>query len=419
MIDSILEQIHTVLKLVSSEKLHMDFFEKEGSQILAEYERIFAICIGKSSQKSAMGIALSIGSELREGVIVDDQTELMPFPFSSKFSHFLGNHPIPDGASELAAKALSAKIADWNLSGNDLVIVSISGGTSSLICSPVAPIEMSELQNAVRQLLGSGITVTEINSIRRLVGTLHNGRLRRLMEPASVITLLQSDNAQFDLSAVGSGPTIAVNEVPSANALDILLKSQPKFHSKVSKIIDGKWTGDKFRGSHRIIELSNLDTLLQACVKVFSSHGFEVIPVDAPIGGSCHEISDSFYSSIEQNPRRGRFIYFVCGEATVSVPQGSYDLGGRCQHMAVTLSEKIMPIADATVVCFATDGCDNISGIHGAAISSLMARNMAAEFNVRQVLDVSETHPMLDSIGALITGDKTGVNLCDIYLVVC
>lgn len=116
-------------------------------------------------------------------------------------------HPVPDKASVAAAKRLIALAGEAG--PDDLVLVLLSGGASSLACLPAEGLALSDKQALTRALLRSGAAIEEINCVRRHLSRIKGGRLGAAALPAQLVTLVISDVPGDSPKDIGSGPTVA------------------------------------------------------------------------------------------------------------------------------------------------------------------------------------------------------------------
>jgi hydroxypyruvate reductase len=115
-------------------------------------------------------------------------------------------HPVPDAAGMAAAEEILA-LAEGARDG-DLVLVLISGGGSSLLPLPCPPLTLEDEIATGRALLRSGLSIADMNRVRRRLGRIRDGGLARAARPARVATLAISD-APGDVPAdIASGPTV-------------------------------------------------------------------------------------------------------------------------------------------------------------------------------------------------------------------
>lgn len=408
--------VSQILQRSAPELLHSDYLSRRDvSRELRMFDRVYAICVGKCANRSAAGTSLAIGGRLEAGLVIDDEVGNYPFPLPVTFQHITGDHPLPSIGSYRAAEAVKQTVRKWELTPKDLVIVSISGGTSSMISSPIESLEIEDLERINAILLRSGQDVSAINSVRRRVSELHDGGLAEILIPGNVWTLLQSDNAQGDATAVGSGPTLASARPIADTAVKALKKADSVLCERVLSAIAE--APIKRLTSGQVVELSNIASLAKDCRSTLEANGFRVSLLPFPTDGSSEKIENTFRSVIEADSGSEPVAYVMCGEAAISVPEVGNPVGGRCQHVALTLLPIVASVLDSTLICYATDGRDCLENIHGALITDQLARHIQTESDINKALSTGTSYTVLNSAGALILGERTGQNLCDIYMI--
>ncbi len=127
-------------------------------------------------------------------------------------------HPVPDASSVEAARRTLELVK--TAGQDDIVLVLMSGGASALWSSPVDGVTFDDKQALTRQLLKSGATISEINTVRRHISGIKGGRLAAAAHPARLITLAISDVPGDVPAAIGSGPTVGdVTTLADARAI--------------------------------------------------------------------------------------------------------------------------------------------------------------------------------------------------------
>ena len=85
-------------------------------------------------------------------------------------------HPVPDEAGRGGGRARSSR-APARSGEDDLLLVLVSGGGSSLLSLPVDGVPMADLKAVTRDLLASGAPIQDMNTIRKHLSTIQGGRL--------------------------------------------------------------------------------------------------------------------------------------------------------------------------------------------------------------------------------------------------
>src|SRR4029077_11513918 len=102
---------------------------------------------------------------------------------------FQGSHPLPSEENVRASQHI-VELSE-RLETDDLVLVIVSGGGSSLLCWP--PSECEQGQRLYRDFLATGGPIVELNTVRKHLSALKGGGLAKMLHPATVIGLIFSD----------------------------------------------------------------------------------------------------------------------------------------------------------------------------------------------------------------------------------
>lgn len=165
--------------------------------------RTVTLAIGKAAAGMAEALERAWPGELA-GLAVAPQGTAASL---DRIEFITAAHPVPDEASVAAAERLLALAA--GAGPDDLLLVLLSGGASSLACLPGAGLELAEKQRLIAALLRSGAAIGEINCVRRHLSLLKGGRLGLAAAPARLLTLAISDVEGDRPEDIGSGPTVA------------------------------------------------------------------------------------------------------------------------------------------------------------------------------------------------------------------
>jgi glycerate 2-kinase len=190
--------------------------ELEGAEkvpaLLAGAARIFLLAAGKAALGMATELAPRLSPKLYDALAIvpslADAGQAAPSDTSrATIRIIVAAHPLPDASSQRAAEA-ALEIARHAGSG-DLLVFALSGGASSLMAAPAAPVTLADKIAISAALLGSGASIRELNIVRRHLSAIKGGGLLRACGGARVSSLILSDVAHNDLAAIGSGPTAA------------------------------------------------------------------------------------------------------------------------------------------------------------------------------------------------------------------
>ncbi|HSU98360.1 MAG TPA: DUF4147 domain-containing protein, partial [Gemmatimonadaceae bacterium] len=126
--------------------------------------RVWVFSFGKAAAPMAAAAVASLLKSLHSivgGVIVSPDAGASPYPTVLSMR---GDHPIP-GHNSFAAAAKIAEVTSGRR-GNDVAVVLISGGASSLIGAPLRGTSETDFIALCELLLGSGLDIAAMNAVR-------------------------------------------------------------------------------------------------------------------------------------------------------------------------------------------------------------------------------------------------------------
>src|ERR1700730_3583090 len=171
---------------------------------LQSYSSVRVISIGKAGHTMVEALAELVGASALEGIVA---SSLPPASQVRGFRYFRGGHPMPNGESIQAARAM-LKLLQAQTAAS-LVIFLLSGGGSSIVEKPIDDeIPLDDLIATYRALVHSGAPIAEINAIRKHLSAVKGGRLAQAAYPAQQVSLLVSDVPDTTPDALASGPTM-------------------------------------------------------------------------------------------------------------------------------------------------------------------------------------------------------------------
>ncbi len=164
--------------------------------------RNIVIGAGKAAAAMAAAVEASWAGANFEGVVVTRYGHAVP---TQKIRVLQAAHPVPDAASEHAAREILAAVT--GLQPEDQVVALISGGASALLALPAPGLTLQDKILVNQALLASGAPIGTMNLIRTALSAVKGGRLAAACAPARLITLAISDVPGDDPATIGSGPT--------------------------------------------------------------------------------------------------------------------------------------------------------------------------------------------------------------------
>lgn len=379
------------------------------------------------------------------GVIVSP--ELAASPYATVVA-LKGDHPLPGRHSFTAAERIGEMTA--GMRSDDVAIVLMSGGATSLIAAPLRGMAESDLGQLFELLLGSGLDIRAMNAVRKRFTRWGAGRLALALAPARTYVHVMSDVLGDDPADVGSGPcTPDPNTVKDVVALlqtsGILARLSPAMRDYLTSVTRGvipespKQTHPAFAHvSTRIIGSNRL------ALDAVSAHA-AAIPLDtecvaALLQGDAAQTGAAVANALLLRAKEGRTGCMVWGgETTVQLTppapaftgRGAPTLemplpgvppsGGRCQELALAAAKVLAHGGDAarriTILAAGTDGRDGPTDSAGAiANADTWSAIQESGRDPEAALQRHDSHAALGAIGALIPRRHTGTNVMDVVI---
>jgi glycerate 2-kinase len=384
---------------------------------------IYLISVGKAA--IAMGRAADeiLGEGLSQGVVItkhnplpsqDNQGESESWPGAIQL--FNAGHPLSDESSIKATAAAIDLLKQTT--AQDLVLCLISGGTSSLLTQPT--IQLDQWRLLVDQLLASGCTINELNSVRKRLDRVKGGGLARIAFPAQCFSLILSDVVGNPLDMIGSGPT-AYNPDSPDRALRILerynLKEKLPKHvwkSVTMALMQSEQNGDQSDPLAENIIVGDVRLAAKAAVRKAAELGFKATLLTAHLEGEAKEVGKLAAALAKDAPERSAIV--LGGETTVKLKGDG--LGGRNQELALAAAIALEGWPRRVVAGFATDGDDGTTDAAGAiATADTVSQAHFAGIDPMIYLDNNDSYSFFREIGGHIRTGPTGTNVNDLVLI--
>ena len=200
---------------------------------LSAYERIVVIGAGKATARMAQAIEILLGKWISAGLIVIKDGHAVPLSIIEQVE---AAHPVPNEAGIAGTQNIlhMAQAADEKT----LLICLLSGGASALLVAPATGLSLQDKQDTTELLLKAGVSIRELNAVRKHLSLVKGGRLAQAAYPAQVVTLIVSDVIGDSLDVIASGPTAQDNST-FEEAFGVITKYalQEKLSSRVANYL--------------------------------------------------------------------------------------------------------------------------------------------------------------------------------------
>jgi glycerate 2-kinase len=348
--------------------------------------RVFVAAAGKAAASMAVAVEGEWGPV--EGIAVTRYGHGLP---TQRIKVIEAGHPVPDEAGEQGAREIleSAK----RLGRDDLLLVLISGGGSSLLSLPAPGVTMNELKSLTGRLLKSGAEIREMNTVRKHLSAIAGGRLAAACR-GKVVALIVSDVVGDDPTHIASGPC-AADPTTIDDAKAILARYRIDFKGPFSE-------SPKSVQAENMVIATALRSL-QAAGDVFRKGGFRPEILGDTITGEAREVG----REMAQKARRakGPVALISGGECTVTI-EGDGGRGGRCAEFLLSLG---IENPQCWAIAADTDGIDGSEDNAGAVWSPDLAQRPGA----REALARHDSYGFFKDANALVVTGPTRTNVND------
>lgn len=362
---------------------------------LTSVRTIKVIGIGKASCRAARSLEEILGNRIDSGEaigILDTTCDII--------STHVGTHPRPS----MTNVEISQKIVDLthDLTEEDLVIVIVSGGGSSLLCWPAS--ECTQGEQLYNAFLDSGGTIEELNLVRKHLSLLKGGGLAKLLYPASVLGLIFSDVPGGNLSDIASGPTFRDSST-QADAQAIIEKYNLGSFELVETPKD-----DQYFERVVNVPITTNDHALAGMELRARDLGYTVVN----LGGTHYEPAEELVASMITSSSPGTVV--LAGGEPKLVVTGDGGSGGRNLYTDLVALSHIQP--EHTFLSFASDGIDNCDAAGAIADSLTLERLSESNLSLSDSLSSFDALTFFESLDQLVVTGITESNVSDLMILI-
>jgi hydroxypyruvate reductase len=354
------------------------------------------------------------------GMVVTRYAHGLP---TSRIGVIEAGHPLPDDQGAEAARHMLKEIQQ--LDRDDLLLVLLSGGGSSLLALPESGIGLNDLSTVTKALLASGAPIKDINTVRKHLSQFSGGRISTL-SAAPVVSLIISDVVGNDPTHIASGPC-APDPTTYADALATLSRYSISLPDSImnhllrglpGEIAETPKPGDfAFRNVENHV-IGSAAQSLKAAESFLGSRGFHVINL-GEVEGEASEVASQHAALLkEYRLRTDRPLALLSGgETTVTVrnPDGH---GGRNSEYLLALGLAMEGANQFCAIACDTDGIDGTESNAGAIwTSDTRARARALGLDAAGMLRGNNAYNFFLTLNDLVVTGPTRTNVNDFRLV--
>lgn len=391
---------------------------------LSEIRNIYVVGAGKASAMMARAVEAILGENIKGGQIVTKYGHRVPLKHIRITE---AGHPVPD---KNGIKGTEEVLSVTGRAGkDDLVICLISGGGSALLTDLPDGCTLEDLKSLTGTLLRVGADITEINCIRKHLSRVKGGMLSYSAYPARVVSLILSDVIGDPLDAIASGPT-APDPTTFKDAVSIIDKYgiSSEIPPGIIELLEEGVAGrrqETLKESDNVFSLtSNLiigtnNLALQTAKGKAEESGYISRIVTNSVSGDVSDVAEYLISEIlklEGKDKGMRICLLFGGEPTVKIT--GEGLGGRNQHLALLMAEKLKELPGVTFLAGGTDGTDGPTDAAGAVVDSKTCqRALSLGLDMKYYTESCDSYNFFRLEGGLIVTGPTQTNVMDLMIV--
>jgi glycerate-2-kinase len=386
---------------------------------LPEGSPLAVLAVGKAASSMADAFAERAGERIARGLAVG----LPGSPPVQGFRMLAGAHPVPDTSSARAGRAALEFAA--GVGPDEVLVVLLSGGSSSLLACPAAGLSLEALAETTRLLLSAGAPIDELNCVRKHLSAVSGGRLAAATRAGRVLALVVSDVPGDRLDVIGSGP-LAPDPSRYDDARRVLRGrgvwevAPPEVRAHLDAGAAGSVPETPADADPRVrhVVIASNRTALAGAGDAARTEGLVPLLLSDQLAGEAR-VAGRRLGQLARSLRPERALCLLAGgETTVRVT--GRGRGGRSQELALSAA---LALAGAEGVCLlaaGTDGCDGPTDAAGAfADGGSVARAATRGVEGAARLEDNDAYRFFAAIDGLLRTGPTGTNVMDLVLIRC
>ena len=386
--------------------------------------RTLVVGAGKAAASMALAVERHWGAASPlEGIVITRYVHGLPL---QRIRVVEAGHPVPDEKGESAAREILSLAR--GLGEDDLLLVLVSGGGSSLLALPVDGVAMADLKAVTRGLLASGAPIQDMNTVRKHLSLIQGGRLAAATR-ARVLALVISDVTGDDPTHVASGPTVA-DPTTYRDALEILERFAVVAPRSIAaylargaagEVADTPKPGDAAfaRVDSRVIATAHAS--LVAAADFVKRQGVTPVVLGDSVTGEAAEVA-KVYAALAREIREHSQpfappVALISGGETTVTLRGK-GRGGRCTEFLLSLAVALDGRGDAWALACDTDGIDGSEDNAGAVLTpDALQRAAALGIAPKRMLAQNDGYGFFAALGDLVVTGPTRTNVNDYRII--
>jgi len=427
-LDGALKAVDPKEAVLNALSLDGDILSYEGGSVdLSKTKKIVVVGGGKAGGLMTKAVEALLGKRITSGYV----NVLKGTEDSVKTGRVIlrgASHPIPDHEG---MKGVDKMFDLTNgLTKRDLVITLMSGGGSALMPYPASGMTLEDMRELTGILLKAGVTINELNSVRKHISGFKGGQFARHVYPARMINLLLSDVIGDPIDIIASGPT-SPDESSFMEARSVVVK-----YGLLDEIPENVLTrlnagtngmvpetpkpGDPIFENVSNLVIANNYMAAKAASDVAEELGYNSLLLSTHIEGEARQVGVMFAGIAREEQSRGLPVsrpaaIIIGGETTVSVKgEGK---GGRNQEVALGAIRKMSGLK-GLIATLGTDGIDGPTDAAGAMVDGeSLTKALGLGLNPDVFLDGNDSYSFFEPMNDQIRTGPTGTNVNDLTVI--
>ena len=366
--------------------------------------KIVLVSVGKAGWQMASAAYKELGDRIEGGVVV------------TKYDHSKGpignlqiveaGHPVPDENSYKGTALAIDSVKD--LGKDDMVLFLVSGGGSALFEKPLIP--TMDMENLTSQLLASGASITEMNTIRKRMSAVKGGKFALICKPARVFSIVLSDIIGDPLDMIASGPAY-----PDKSTKEEAISIAEKYNLTLTPLMKELLEKETPKS------LDNTETYVTGSVKELCASasitseklGYKPFVLTSSLSCIAREAGVFMANIAETYSDSKESLAFICGGETVVKLTGK-GKGGRNQEFALASAPILSKVENAAIFSVGSDGTDGPTDAAGGYVDTETLSTLEKEgVDVNKVLLDNDAYNALKVSNGLVMTGPTGTNVND------
>lgn len=327
------------------------------------------------------------------------------------------DHPV---ATERNLRA-AAKVGQFvsSIPPDESLLVLLSGGASAHLTLPVEGLSLSALVACTTDLMRSGASIHELNTVRKHLEQLKGGRLGSMCRARKVLVLVLSDVIGDPLHVIGSGPFVADPSTPRDAKAVLHSRGMSVRHPAVAAVLEHRC--NEVQGevdAAPVIEhvvIGNNGRLVDAAAGALAQRGYRCEAIVRNHQGPVGEVLPLLLAASRGG---GPVACVVGGEWVVEVGRSS-GRGGPSQELALLAAVSGAGKRGWALLTYSSDGIDGPTNAAGAIVDAeTVSRIERAGCAVARAVAEHDSHTALAAAGVLLTPGPTGTNMNHVAVLV-